>query len=99
MEIPRLPPESMFESNLIHSFSFYTSLSNGRINVPLLYLHRYLRLTPVLAVAIFVTMTILTKYSNGPLWHVLIDGSSDCDANWWGALLYIQNYFNSEKMV
>lgn len=72
----------------------------GRINVPLLYFHRYLRLTPLLGVSFLFSMSLLRFLGNGPLWPSVIGFlGSQCETNWWSTLLYIQNYVNPENIV
>lgn len=73
---------------------------NGRINIFAMQVHRYLRLTPVLA-AVILFMTSFYKYlGSGPMWKVAVDARTEtCYRNWWAALLYIQNYFEPREMV
>ncbi|XP_017103734.2 nose resistant to fluoxetine protein 6-like [Drosophila bipectinata] len=67
--------------------------TNGKLNIPLMYLHRYLRLTPVLAVAVLVYMKILPRMGDGPLYgKVSFDEYSICESTWAWTLLYVQNY-------
>ncbi|KAL3271387.1 hypothetical protein HHI36_021871 [Cryptolaemus montrouzieri] len=68
--------------------------------VPLMYLHRYLRLTPAVAILVLLYGTGLLSYiSDGPRWgsiqDLLING---CSEYWWSALLYIQNYENVQNL-
>lgn len=94
----------------------------GSINFAMVYVHRYLRLTPILAVVILISLTlfrrvmgdfiliwsmfdlILTpflffKMGSGPLWFSYIKNAVNCDEYWWTSLLYIQNYYNPDKIV
>ncbi|KAH8281084.1 hypothetical protein KR054_010180, partial [Drosophila jambulina] len=67
--------------------------AKGKLNVPLMYLHRYLRLTPMLAVAIIVHLELLPLMSDGPLygkWN--FDNYDNCKTDWYWTLLYVQNY-------
>lgn len=65
----------------------------GRINVPLMYLHRYLRLTPMVAFIMLFIMSLLKFFGDGPLFDDFIkQGTLKCETNWWMNLLYIQNY-------
>ncbi|KAH8421541.1 hypothetical protein KR009_012235 [Drosophila setifemur] len=67
--------------------------SKGRLNVPLMYLHRYLRLTPIVGVAILVYTQLLGHLAKGPL--AVEEGLFDysvCSTNWYLTLLYVQNY-------
>lgn len=66
----------------------------------MLYFHRYLRLTPIFAVSILFSMSLLRFMANGPLWHRTLDSlSSKCEDYWWTALIYVQNYVNSANIV
>ncbi|KAH8235402.1 hypothetical protein KR038_007021, partial [Drosophila bunnanda] len=66
--------------------------TKGRINIPMMYLHRYLRLTPLLAIAILIYMKILPLMSSGPLrGSVAFDDYSSCEDTWYLTLLYVQN--------
>ncbi|XP_031342901.1 nose resistant to fluoxetine protein 6-like isoform X2 [Photinus pyralis] len=58
------------------------------------YLHRFLRLTPVLAAEIVFVVTLLRQFSSGPLWTHIIDTQliEACQEYWWKTLLYVQNY-------
>ncbi|KAH8360230.1 hypothetical protein KR093_011437 [Drosophila rubida] len=67
--------------------------TKGKMNIPLMYLHRYLRLTPVLAVAIPMYMKLLPLMSDGPINDSVTFGDFDyCKKTWFWSLLYIQNY-------
>ncbi|XP_016936646.3 nose resistant to fluoxetine protein 6 [Drosophila suzukii] len=71
--------------------------TKGKLNVALMYLHRYLRLTPVLALAIIVYMRILPRMGDGPLYgKVNFDDYTMCENTWYWTLLYIQNYATHE---
>lgn len=71
-----------------------------KINLLKLYLHRYVRLTPVYAICILIHANLLTYFGSGLFWntldHVVV---KPCFTKWWTDLLYIQNYVNSEDMV
>lgn len=65
----------------------------GRINVPLMYLHRYLRLTPMVAFVMLFVMSLLKFFGDGPLFDEFLGRAKDkCETYWWMNLLYIQNY-------
>ncbi|KAL7744528.1 hypothetical protein ACLKA6_017050 [Drosophila palustris] len=73
--------------------------SKGKLNVPLMYVHRYLRLTPVLAVAILVYLKILPLMGSGPVSDGFLDSSTvTCHDSWFYTLLYVQNYAAMNKM-
>lgn len=62
------------------------------------YIHRYLRLTPILAVIIVISLTLYKQLGSGPLYYTYILNAINCDKYWWSALLYIQNYYNPEQI-
>ncbi|XP_046867260.1 nose resistant to fluoxetine protein 6 [Drosophila willistoni] len=71
----------------------------GKINIPLMYLHRYLRLTPILAIAILVYWKLLPRMVRGPLSDQGFSDYSVCEWNWYKTLLYIQNYASTDLCV
>ncbi|KAI8045768.1 hypothetical protein M5D96_001956, partial [Drosophila gunungcola] len=66
--------------------------SGGRLNPLMMYLHRIIRILPVLAVAIIVYMTMMTVVSGGPLFKSGYHGKEACENGWFWTLLFIQNY-------
>ncbi|XP_017023259.1 nose resistant to fluoxetine protein 6 [Drosophila kikkawai] len=67
--------------------------AKGKLNIPLMYLHRYLRLTPIVAVSILIYLKVLPLVGDGPLygnWN--FDNYDNCNDNWYWTLIYIQNY-------
>ena len=70
------------------------------ISLPYMYLHRYLRLTPSLAMLIFYHVTLFKFSGSGPFWKVGVDAiEKPCKSNWWINLLYIQNYYKKMEPV
>lgn len=58
-----------------------------------MYLHRFLRLTPVLGFAILAYMSVLPIMGGGPVSSGYLDASVEtCKENWYLTLLYVQNY-------
>lgn len=89
-----------FNEKRSNIFRFFLKIRNGSMNVPLLYLHRYLRLTPILGITLLFSITLLRFLGNGPLWSVLMDFFiGQCERYWWSAFLYIQNYVNADEIV
>lgn len=73
---------------------------SGHRNVLRLYLHRYLRITPVLAVLILLSVSILRHYPSEPLQDLKYEMFSEsCEKYFWSALLHVQNYVNPENLV
>ncbi|XP_046738756.1 nose resistant to fluoxetine protein 6-like [Diprion similis] len=76
-----------------------TMKSEKRINWPLFYLSRYLRLTPSLCIVLLYVSVLAPRLGNGPLWNTLFSGGIEtCQENWWINLLYLQNLVNSPKI-
>ncbi|XP_034490264.1 nose resistant to fluoxetine protein 6-like [Drosophila innubila] len=66
--------------------------SRGKLNIPLMYLHRYLRLAPLLAVAILVYMKLMPLVVDGPLGNGTFEANKQCENTWFWTLLFVQNY-------
>lgn len=75
-----------------------TLFRNGKINIPLMYFHRVLRLTPALAATTLFYATLLRYTGSGPIWSVMAFGY-ECDKTWWATLLYVQNYVYGSELV
>ncbi|XP_043641031.1 nose resistant to fluoxetine protein 6 [Drosophila teissieri] len=72
--------------------------TNGHLHVPLMYLHRLVRLTPVLALAVLIFMTLFPRLDSGPLWPQFTSSTELCSDTWWATLLYVQNYAAPGRM-
>ncbi|KAM8719733.1 hypothetical protein ACLKA7_005886 [Drosophila subpalustris] len=66
--------------------------AKGKLNIPLMYLHRYVRLTPLLCVAILVYMQLMPLVLDGPIDNNGFDGFDQCERTWFWTLLFVQNY-------
>ncbi|XP_016949352.1 nose resistant to fluoxetine protein 6 [Drosophila biarmipes] len=74
--------------------------TKGRLNVPLMYLHRYLRLTPIVAVALLVYLKMLPLFAGGPVYESTgFFDYATCDSTWYLTLLYVQNYATSSMCL
>lgn len=76
------------------------SIFRKKLNIPLMYIHRYLRLTPAFAALILFSVSLIRYIGSGPIWpevtnYVLV---RNCEKYWWSALLYVQNYVNPNEM-
>ncbi|XP_055370764.1 uncharacterized protein LOC129605191 [Condylostylus longicornis] len=72
--------------------------SKGKLNIPLMYFHRYIRLTPVIGATILFLLSVFKFFGNGPYWHLISTYSHDhCTKYWWTTLLYIFNYVNPHE--
>lgn len=92
----------LFISGLLMSHLCLKQLakSHGSFNLPIFYLHRYIRMTPVMMAIIAFTSTLM-KYitSGGPSFQqstLMFD--SWCQKNWYLNALYIHNFVNRENM-
>lgn len=65
-----------------------------------MFLHRYLRLTPVVAATIFCLLSLQRYFGDGPYQKFMVESYYEaCEKYWWSSMLYIQNFVNPEKMV
>lgn len=63
-------------------------------------IYRYIRLSPIYFVVIFLHATWLNRASNGPLWlHSVDTERTFCRNNWWANVLYVNNYFTTSEPV
>lgn len=59
---------------------------------------RYLRLTPLHAMAILVEATWISKIYKGPTFaQISMTERANCRANWWANLLYINNFVKTDE--
>ena len=73
----------------------------GLRQLPALYLHRFLRLTPLYAVVVWFTATLLRHIGSGMFTKVnfAMFGVTGCRTSWWHNLLYINNFFPNDETV
>lgn len=83
---------------LLLTISTLRAIDKNRLNIPRMILHRYLRYTPVLGVAILCTITLPKYIISGPLQSTSVELRENCVNYWWSALLHIQNYVNPDKL-
>ncbi|KAH8356383.1 hypothetical protein KR084_009551, partial [Drosophila pseudotakahashii] len=70
--------------------------TKGKLNVPLMYLHRLIRIVPILAVAILVYTKLMGVVAGGPLFKDGFSGKSVCQKSWFWTLLFVVNYTNQK---
>ncbi|XP_050074483.1 nose resistant to fluoxetine protein 6-like [Anopheles maculipalpis] len=87
-------------SGLLTCWSILNALDKcGRLNLPVMYLHRYLRLTPALAALVLFSATLMKYIGSGPFWDGAMRLTEDsCQKYWWSSLLYVQNYVNPQEV-
>ncbi|GLV32860.1 uncharacterized protein CBL_00433 [Carabus blaptoides fortunei] len=87
-------------SGLLVSYLFFKTISeDGSVNIILFYMHRYLRVTPVLGAVALIYATLTELIGSGPIWNSTVHSLKDpCVEYWWSCLLHIQNYINPSKV-
>jgi len=72
--------------------------SKGRMNILLMYLQRYLRLTPAYAFLILFSVGFYKFFGYGPYWEGLVTKMKGwCENEWWTNLVYINNLYPAEN--
>lgn len=72
----------------------------GRVNFGLLYVFRYVRLTPAYLAVIAVYATWLPRLGSGPLWQARMGLEQErCRQSWWLNVLYVNNYVGTADIV
>eukprot|EP00759_Apiculatamorpha_spiralis_P039044 PhF_6_TR37915/c0_g1_i1/m.56652 len=65
---------------------------------PLMYLNRYLRITPNMIFVMMFTWKLVPHLASGPLWYSLVHGkglTEDCGTIWWQNVLYVNAVISS----
>ncbi|XP_055914390.1 nose resistant to fluoxetine protein 6-like [Eupeodes corollae] len=71
----------------------------GNINVAVLYVGRYIRLTPSYMAVLGFYMTWFSAMGDGPIWQSKIGLEQErCKESWWLNILYINNYVGTDKL-
>ncbi|ALC49280.1 CG3106 [Drosophila busckii] len=83
-----------FMSGLLMCWGAFREMdkTKGKLNIPMMYFHRYIRLTPVVAVVVLYIMSLYRYSGEGPMWFRLGTQDQKCADTWWATLLYVQNY-------
>ncbi|KAK7865133.1 hypothetical protein R5R35_002196 [Gryllus longicercus] len=86
-------------SGLLVGYLFFKQKpADRRLNLPLYYLHRYIRLTPAFAMMVLLGASLLFRTGWGPRWPALTDPTrASCQRSWWSSLLYVNNYVYPES--
>ncbi|XP_053208428.1 nose resistant to fluoxetine protein 6-like isoform X2 [Panonychus citri] len=89
-----------FISGLLVGLSVFKELRRkGRINYLQFYLHRYLRMTPLMMIIIGFCVNLLKYMGSGPSWSESTTMFDQwCQNNWWINSLYLHNFINRENM-
>ncbi|KAH8365340.1 hypothetical protein KR084_011219, partial [Drosophila pseudotakahashii] len=73
--------------------------TKGKLNVPMMYLHRIMRIVPLLAIAIVVHLKLMPLISDGPLFKGGYIGKAACVNSWYWTLLFVNNYTNDKCLA
>ncbi|XP_061705725.1 nose resistant to fluoxetine protein 6-like isoform X2 [Cydia pomonella] len=65
----------------------------------LFYLHRLLRMFPILATGVFLQASLFNHLSDGPEWRIVVDKVERCRTYWWATLTYVQNYITDKRCI
>ncbi|XP_060523554.1 nose resistant to fluoxetine protein 6-like isoform X2 [Cylas formicarius] len=72
---------------------------NGKINIFVLYITRYVRLTPAYLVILGFYLTWMSRLAEGPLWNkTIVTEKEKCQQSWWTNLLYVNNYIKTDSL-
>ena len=63
--------------------------------IPIFYLKRFLRLTPIYFFILLFYLKIFPLLNSGPFWNLLDTDINFCNTYWWTNLLYINNLYPS----
>ncbi|KAH8337676.1 hypothetical protein KR074_006562 [Drosophila pseudoananassae] len=66
--------------------------SEGKLNPLMMYLHRIIRILPVMVIAILIYMRMMPVVSGGPMFKGGYHATHACEKNWFWTLLFVQNY-------
>ncbi|EDW26677.1 GL19118 [Drosophila persimilis] len=84
----------LFATMIVNKYSLLFK-SKGKLNVPLMYLHRIIRIVPILAIAILVYIKLTPIVSGGPYFKGGFHGTAAYEKGWFWTLLFVQNYATS----
>ncbi|KAH8412946.1 hypothetical protein KR009_006919 [Drosophila setifemur] len=66
--------------------------TEGKLNPLMMYLHRLLRILPVVGMAILIYTKLMTVISGGPMLKSGYHGNEACEKGWFWTMLFVQNY-------
>lgn len=72
---------------------------NDRLNIPLLYLQRILRLSPMMIVIALFNRFLLQFCANGPAYRALMDDKREhCEIAMWDSILFFDNFYRMKQV-
>lgn len=90
-----------FLSGILLAFFLLNELNRKTVNWLLLYVHRVLRIMPLLAFVLFMYWTLQKYLGSGPMWYnAEYYMTGDCTNSWYTTLLFFNNFtpiFNPTK--
>ena len=89
-----------FLSGLLVAYILLRELkrSKGRFNPILYYLHRFIRLTPPLAMVVALVATLFRYMGNGPIWNRMEIQAEACQEEWWKTVFYVSNIRMDDRL-
>lgn len=88
---------NFFRIPSLYNISCFCYFRNGQLSFRSLYVHRILRILPVLAVVTIFYLTLLKFVANGPNYFTIIDVERNrCEKTAWKTLLFVTNYFDDK---
>jgi peptidoglycan/LPS O-acetylase OafA/YrhL len=88
-------------SGFLMSYLFILEINKMKlITIPkilMVYLHRYLRITPVFIFCVMFFWTLQEHLGNGPLYFDIGIFMSDCKSYWYTNMIYLQNFIPDFK--
>ncbi|XP_053600229.1 nose resistant to fluoxetine protein 6-like [Plodia interpunctella] len=91
----------LFLSAFLFSYLLLDELEKkrGKVNTTIVFILRYVKMTPSYLMVLLFYMTWFPKLGSGPLWKDRLLLEQDrCMQSWWANLLYINNYVNTDTM-
>ncbi|GJQ77358.1 hypothetical protein Trydic_g20767 [Trypoxylus dichotomus] len=91
----------LFLTGLLMAMSFLKVYNKPKtkFNIIIYYIHRYLRLTPALAVVYFLHVSVFLHFGDGPLWKYVTERTREnCLNRWASFFFYYQNYLDYNNM-
>uniref|UniRef100_A0A1B6EC68 Nose resistant-to-fluoxetine protein N-terminal domain-containing protein n=1 Tax=Clastoptera arizonana TaxID=38151 RepID=A0A1B6EC68_9HEMI len=82
-------------SGLLVAFNFFKSKENGEsFSILRFYLHRYIRLTPMVALLLLINSSVFYYFGDGPIWKNMAGLQRDqCSEQWFPNIFYVSNYY------
>lgn len=88
--------------NGVHiAYVFFKKMeAEGRVSILRMYIHRYLKVTPYVALLILLLLTLTRYSSDGPYYKLVTETQRPaCETYFWSAVLHVQNYVNPDNIV